>query len=38
MTVETLLIKKIMTVSPIPDPSPAHGRREIRESRPGLSR
>jgi len=32
MTVETPRMTKVMTVSLIPGPSPANGRREIRES------
>ncbi|HCN67668.1 MAG TPA: hypothetical protein DIT03_05220 [Candidatus Accumulibacter sp.] len=37
MTVETPVMMKVMTVALIPDPSPACGRREIRESLTRLS-
>jgi len=37
MTVETPVMMKVMTVPLIPDPSPACGRREIRESLTRLS-
>ena len=37
MTVETPLMMKVMTVALIPGPSPAHGRREVRESQTRLS-
>jgi len=38
ITVETPLIMKVMAVSLIPDLSPAHGKREIREWQTQLSR
>jgi len=37
MTVETPLMMKVMTVALIPGPSPANGRREIRDSLTRLS-
>jgi len=37
MTFDTALMMKVMTVSLILGPSPAHGRREIRESLTRLS-
>ncbi|EXI70729.1 MAG: hypothetical protein AW07_03859 [Candidatus Accumulibacter sp. SK-11] len=37
MTCDTTQMLKVMTASLIPGPSPAHGRREIRESLRRLS-